>query len=848
MSLAFPDLSVIKSYARGRWSQIIPAISSLNADLLDSSKHPCPKCGGTDRFRAYDDFNQEGGVVCSQCHPASKTTVDGFATIQWANGWNFPDTVRAVAEYLNLSPATRNIDKQSKRPGHIDTLSIIPKAAEEKPPKPPADSQLIFKPWNDALVALWCMKRPPILPEALKRFGARIAQYKSKFTVLAIPIFPCSLEQCEPVGWIVYNITGGTLPSKDGPVGKRLTFGSSSGIVGMVDKIGDKSLRKIKTEGPTDGLALLSLDTNTQDVIFCNACGARERPDKEEFKELPSLVAGSRVVTIGDADNDGILGAEKWANFFAQSAADSRIARLPFEVVPSHGKDLRNWTAEGSTQEDFEALIGEPVKYQPPEARRALESPDDPHKLARANIEAYREEHSGELRYWRGQWLKWKGNRYWFMTDKDIEAKVNQRIKSEFDKQWELDYAKHIELKATDPDYDKEPPNARRVTTTIVRDTLAALRSLCSISSSIEMGTWVQSRERKKYLACKNCIIDIAAFIEDAPADQVFLDHSPNWFSTSCLAYEFDPSAACPLWLEYIYQVTAGDEDKISLLQEFVGYILSPDNTRSKFLVLEGDGGHGKSVFCNGIEAIIGSANKSSVGLDVIGKRFQSLPTLGKMLNICQEANDIDAPAESFLKNFTGGNPVMFEGKGSNAFEALPTAKIVITWNTSPRFKDRSEGLWRRMLVVKFDVKPTRPNPKMLEPDFWLKHGQLPGMLNWALLGLKRLEERGDFSVSEESRQAIEAIRTANNSARMFIREHYQHRQGARLLCKEVYEAYSKWCSESGMCPVNSVHFGREISQVFKGNVTRERKSLPMVGRAWVYENLENGDEEGEGF
>ncbi len=121
-------------------------------------------------------------------------------------------------------------------------------------------------------------------------------------------------------------------------------------------------------------------------------------------------------------------------------------------------------------------------------------------------------------------------------------------------------------------------------------------------------------------------------------------------------------------------------------------------------------------------------------------------------------------------------------------------------------------------------------------------------MLNWALLGLKRLEERGDFSVSEESRQAIEAIRTANNSGANVHSRTLSTQAGGRLLCKEVYEAYSKWCSESGMCPVNSVHFGREISQVFKGNVTRKGNRFRWSGGLGFYENLENGDEEGEGF
>lgn len=831
-----PSLALIKVHAAGRWLDLVTALTSCQPDSFDGRKRPCPRCGGNDRFRAFDDFSQEGGVVCSQCH--DKNNRDGLSTIAWLNGWSFPDTLRAIAHRLGL------IDESGSRP--ITLPAILKPAAKPEVQKPAADSALEWQPWNDALAQMWCLRKQPIQLAAVKAFGARIAKYQKRYVVIALPIWGRQLDQADPVGWVIYNATGGTLPSKDGLVSKKATWGSKPGVVGPVAQLRDKTTRKIKTEGPTDGLALLSLVDQTTTAVFCNAYGANENPDKDELSWLPFLVEGSpSFASIGDADNAGVEGAAKWANYFAQFGPSS-IARLPYEVVPSHGKDLRDWITDGNGRPELEALLAaaEPVKFVPPEARRAFESPEDPHRLARANLEAYRSQFGGELRYWRGQWLKWKGNRYSFLTKEEIDAKVNARIKAEFDKQWEEDYKKHLELSATDPDYDKEAPNARKVTAPIVRDTLAALRSLCTISSSVEMGTWIKSKEKRKYLACRNCILDIQSFIEDAPPERVFLEHSPNWFSTACLNYDFDPTAACPIWLRILEELIGDDPAKLLLAQEFFGYILSPANNRSKFLALEGEGGRGKSLFVNALTAIVGAENTSSVDLDSIGRRFQSFPTLGKMVNFCNEANDVEGPAESYLKRFTGGNPLMFEDKGTRAFEAMPTAKLVLSWNIAPRFKDRSEGLWRRLLVLKFNKKPERPNPALLEPDYWKANGQLPGMLNWALLGLKRLERQGEFTVPQESIAAAEEIRTSHNSARSFIRETYQVRQDAVCVCQEVYEAYQKWCTDNGMSPVNAKNFGREISQLFGESVERKQRSFPMLGRVWCYLNLELGTEE----
>ena len=66
----------VKAAARGRWRDILAA-HGFNSDELDGRHHPCPKCGGTDRFRAFDDVDETGGVFCNQCF--SERNGDGLA-------------------------------------------------------------------------------------------------------------------------------------------------------------------------------------------------------------------------------------------------------------------------------------------------------------------------------------------------------------------------------------------------------------------------------------------------------------------------------------------------------------------------------------------------------------------------------------------------------------------------------------------------------------------------------------------------------------------------------------------------------------------------------------------------
>lgn len=98
----------VKRAASGRWLQILPA-AGLPSELLDGRQHPCPKCGGTDRFTAFGDVDVTGGVMCRQCF--SKENGDGLAAVQWLRGCTFPEALAFVAEFVGISPQTGTLPK-----------------------------------------------------------------------------------------------------------------------------------------------------------------------------------------------------------------------------------------------------------------------------------------------------------------------------------------------------------------------------------------------------------------------------------------------------------------------------------------------------------------------------------------------------------------------------------------------------------------------------------------------------------------------------------------------------------------------------------------------------------------
>lgn len=95
------DLDDLKSQAAGRWPELLTRIAGVPSEILDGKGHPCPKCGGLDRFSAFNDFAATGGVMCRKCH--NQKNGDGIAAIGWMLGIEFLETVNKIASELGMN-------------------------------------------------------------------------------------------------------------------------------------------------------------------------------------------------------------------------------------------------------------------------------------------------------------------------------------------------------------------------------------------------------------------------------------------------------------------------------------------------------------------------------------------------------------------------------------------------------------------------------------------------------------------------------------------------------------------------------------------------------------------------
>lgn len=298
------DVAELKQTANGRWTtEILPA-ADLPVDVLDGRHHPCPKCGGEDRFRMIDA--NSGAIICNQCF--YEQNGDGIAAVQWIRDCTFRQSLEFIADKLGIVQ-----DEPSK--ALPEEITIVMRTAKAK--------------------------SMPL--EAFQKFGPKPAKRYRK-VVCRVP---------------VYNGAGEThsyfdMRPGDGKLDKGM-LAAGKGMSGMFfpNRLPAAGETWLVVEGVKDAAALVGLGYL-----------AAGMPRNELSDEYGRLFRDVDVVFVHDLDEAGIKGADRSAARLAGLARSVRVARLPGDIRKTGGDDVRD-VLRRRGEDVVRQAINEAVTWKP---------------------------------------------------------------------------------------------------------------------------------------------------------------------------------------------------------------------------------------------------------------------------------------------------------------------------------------------------------------------------------------------------------------------------------------------------------------------------------------------------
>ncbi|PGE86640.1 DNA primase [Bacillus pseudomycoides] len=279
----------------------------------------------------------------------------------------------------------------------------------------------------------------------------------------------------------------------------------------------------------------------------------------------------------------------------------------------------------------------------------------------------------------------------------------------------------------------------------------------------------------------------------------------------------FDENAKCPTWLAFLDQIFLGDQDLVEYMQRLIGYSLTGDISEQIMMFLVGGGSNGKSTFINTIKDLIGEYGKQAKADTFIKKKDTGANNdiarlVGARFVSAIESEEGEKLSESFVKQITGGEPVLARFLRQEYFEFVPEFKVFFTTNHKPVIGGLDEGIWRRVKLIPFNLNlPAHKRDKRLPEKLSL---EMPGILNWAIEGCMKWQ-KGKLKEPKVVAEATGQYKEDMDILAPFLDEvcyiDEQENEAIRIEAKELYNVYDNWCFKSGERSLGNRSFYRML-------------------------------------
>jgi putative DNA primase/helicase len=536
-----------------------------------------------------------------------------------------------------------------------------------------------------------------------------------------------------------------------------------------------------------DGTATRIIDLMTRKPAPAPAAATTWTPDTAN-KAITTQCDNVRQARDG-AINSTLGGAARMLGRFVagghlteQEAAQRLLTALAEGGQHSDAWNLANrkdWTAATVIQTGLAKGQEEPwpvttpvtagTAYNQPGPGRVLPSPSVPMDVARELAPDW----PGHLTWWRGEFYAHTGA-HWEQADETV-IRGWVRLTTE-----RATYLKPKPKKKGEEDKPTEFEDIRWAPTiTKVREVVAALGE----------GVLQRQGEEDHILALANGVLTLDT--------KTLQPHDPAIFNLSSRPFPYNPKATADNWIKFLDEVLPNAPDDQKFLQEWFGYVLSGRTDMHVIASLAGASRSGKGTILRVLTAMTGPENVAAGHLDSLTGRFGLEPLIGKTLLAFGDvrwANTNAQAAVQRLLEISGEDRVTVERKNRADWQGTLGTRIMFAGNETPRFTDPSRAMANRLRILRFTQSfAGREDHKLT--DRLLE--ELPGIFNWALTGLDRLNATQRFTESARSADLRSRVSDGGDAPTAFADEYLEAKTGAWSREDDVLDAYSEWCQRT---------------------------------------------------
>ncbi|RFU83287.1 NTP-binding protein [Streptomyces triticagri] len=401
-------------------------------------------------------------------------------------------------------------------------------------------------------------------------------------------------------------------------------------------------------------------------------------------------------------------------------------------------------------------------------------------------------------RRWRGSWMRWNGTSWREFDENQMRASMYTRLEHAL-YQGGTDRDGNPEIRDWAPTKQK------------IGNLLDALAAITLLPTDTDAPAWIDDQRDRDddgpIVACANGLLRIR--------DRELLPHGPQFFNLVSVPFAYDEEATAPAWEQFLNQIWPHDPEAISALQEWFGYVLSGRTDQQKILLIKGPSRSGKGTIARVLKELVGKENLAGPTLAGLGSNFGLATLVGKPLAVISDARlagDGGGPVVERLLTISGEDTIDIDRKFREAWTGrLPTRLMILT-NELPHFGDSSGVIARRFIVLNMTVSWLGKEDTHLTDRL---AAEMPGILNWALDGLARLERTGRITDPPSSREAVTTMQDTASPTSAFVRERCTTGPTCSVPVDTLWAIWREWAEDNGVRSIGTKQvFGRNLLSV----------------------------------
>jgi putative DNA primase/helicase len=499
--------------------------------------------------------------------------------------------------------------------------------------------------------------------------------------------------------------------------------------------------------------------------------------DKAKLDLLAAVVAGKKVCIIGENDaGAGVAGME--ATFAKLYTACPECTKL---MPPAGIKDLRKWLHAGLTPDELLSQIehGGSSTLDP-----SVFPTDIAFDIANQWLrEKYYDGGTLLLRTFRNGYIMFNGHCYQPIDDELIHGRLYEFLHKK----------QYADGAGTIKRY--------KPTRTKVRDILDACSAYCPIDA--DPPVWLTKEDRPdptRLIAFQNGILNVDEY---AAGHLSLANPDPALFSFNVLPYAFDENAESPMWEDFLDDIFNGDQDKVQLMAQWLGYNCVPDMSYEKLMIWQGRPRSGKGTCLEAIQAMLGKQNCTVASFTQLATQFPYETLVGRLSAAIAEAKavrqrDSDMVLEKLL-TIVGADQV---GVNRKNITALPIVRLfcrfTLAMNDLPPFTDHSGAFEARTCLLTFDNSYIGREDRKLKHRIY-KEAAEGRLINFALRGLQDLYQHTDFVLPRSSAMVMRTFRELVSPISTFADRCLKANHESAVPLAYLYAMWRWWCDREGL-------------------------------------------------